>query len=93
MEQNTNKIYDVAVIGGGPAGLAAGLYAARAGRSTLLIEEMTVGGQITKTHNVENYPGFDEGIDGFSLAAKMAAGSAFWACYKVCHRSGTCTFG
>ena len=71
MEQNTNKIYDVAVIGGGPAGLAAGLYAARAGRSTLLIEEMTVGGQITKTHNVENYPGFDEGIDGFSLAAKM----------------------
>ena len=71
MEQNANKIYDVAVIGGGPAGLAAGLYAARAGRSTLLIEEMTVGGQITKTHNVENYPGFDEGIDGFSLAAKM----------------------
>lgn len=71
MEQNTNKIYDVAIIGGGPAGLAAGLYAARAGRSALLIEEMTAGGQITKTHNVENYPGFDEGIDGFSLAAKM----------------------
>ena len=71
MEQNANKIFDVAIIGGGPAGLAAGLYAARAGRSTLLIEEMTAGGQITKTHNVENYPGFEEGIDGFSLASKM----------------------
>ena len=71
MEQNANKIYDVAIIGGGPAGLAAGLYAARAGRSALLIEELTAGGQITKTHNVENYPGFEEGIDGFSLAAKM----------------------
>ncbi len=71
MEQTSKQIYDIAIIGGGPAGLTAGLYAARAGRSAILIEEMMAGGQITKTNNVENYPGFEEGIDGFSLASRM----------------------
>ncbi len=62
---------DIVIIGGGPAGLAAGIYAARSGRSALLLESMYAGGQMTKTMNVENYPGFEQGVDGFSLAAKL----------------------
>ncbi|HWR18163.1 MAG TPA: thioredoxin-disulfide reductase [Clostridia bacterium] len=62
---------DIIIIGGGPAGLAAGIYAARSGRGALLFESMYPGGQMTKTMNVENYPGFEQGVDGFSLAAKL----------------------
>ena len=62
---------DIAIIGGGPAGLAAGIYACRAGVKTVLFEEIYAGGQITKTENIENYPGFYEGIDGFTLANKF----------------------
>ena len=51
-------MYDIAIIGGGPAGLAAGLYGARGGMDTVLLENMLVGGQITKTTQVDNYPGF-----------------------------------
>ena len=61
----------MAIIGGGPAGLTAGLYGARGGLRCLLLEEAFVGGQITKTIQVDNYPGFDQGIDGFSLTEKM----------------------
>ncbi len=66
-----DKDYQVAIVGGGPAGLAAGLYAARARRSTVLIERKGAGGQISTTDVVENYPGFPEGVDGFELGVKM----------------------
>lgn len=65
------KEFEVAIVGGGPAGLAAGLYAARARRSTVLIERKGPGGQISTTDIVENYPGFPEGVDGFELGIKM----------------------
>ena len=68
-------VYDVVIIGGGPAGYTAALYAARAGLSTLIIEKFSAGGQMTETQSIENYPGFDEGIDGFSLGFKMQAGA------------------
>ena len=67
--------FDVIVIGGGPAGYTAALYAARAGLSTLVIEKFSAGGQMTETQSIENYPGFDEGVDGFTLGFKMQAGA------------------
>ncbi len=63
--------YDVVIIGGGPAGLTAGLYAARARLKSLLIEKGLPGGLVTTTEWVENYPGFEEGIMGVELAQKM----------------------
>jgi thioredoxin reductase (NADPH) len=62
---------DIAIIGGGPAGLAAGLYAARALRRTVLWERELLGGQIATTSEVENYPGFPEGVNGLDLATAM----------------------
>jgi thioredoxin reductase (NADPH) len=64
--------YDILIIGAGPAGLAAGLYAARARRKTLLIEKNVTGGQIALTAVIENYPGIDE-INGFDLGQAMQA--------------------
>ena len=69
------KIYDVIIIGGGPAGYSAALYCARAGLETLVVEKLSAGGQMATTALVDNYPGFDEGIDGFVLAEKMARGA------------------
>ncbi len=68
---------DVAIIGAGPAGLTAAIYASRAGMKTLIFEQMAPGGQITSTHKLENYPGFPGGIAGsdFSLALKEQAES------------------
>ncbi|KAF5412101.1 MAG: thioredoxin reductase (NADPH) [Candidatus Methanocomedens sp.] len=63
-------VYDVIIIGGGPAGLSAGIYAKRAMMNTLLIEKLGVGGQIMKTHLIENYPGFPE-VSGMDLMQKM----------------------
>ena len=63
--------YDIIIIGGGPAGYTAALYATRAGFSTLLIEKMSAGGQLALTGMVDNYPGFEEGVDGFTLGMKM----------------------
>ncbi|MDD4568849.1 MAG: thioredoxin-disulfide reductase [Tepidanaerobacteraceae bacterium] len=60
-------IYDVAIIGAGPAGLSAGLYAARAKLSTVIVEKMYPGGQAAITYRIENYPGFAEGIAGAEL--------------------------
>ena len=63
-------VYDVIIIGGGPAGLSAGIYAKRAMMNALLIEKLGVGGQIIKTHMLENYPGFPE-VSGMELMEKM----------------------
>ncbi|PIE70867.1 MAG: thioredoxin-disulfide reductase [Deltaproteobacteria bacterium] len=65
--------YDLVIIGGGPAGLTAGIYACRSRLNVLLVEKAAVGGQIVITDWVENYPGFPEGISGYDLAEKMAA--------------------
>ena len=62
---------DIAIIGGGPAGLTAGLYAIRGGANVQLYEEMFAGGQIVKTHRIDNYPGISDGPDGYELAARL----------------------
>ena len=67
----SSDIYEVMIIGGGPAGLTAGLYASRAGLNTLLIEKGLFGGQITFAEHVENFAGFPEGISGMELGDKM----------------------
>ena len=69
------KKYDVIVLGGGPAGYTAAMYAARAGLSTLVIEKLFAGGQMTQTPNIENYPGFPQGIDGVLLGMNFQAGA------------------
>lgn len=69
------RIYDMIVIGGGPGGYTAALYAARAGLDTIVLEKLSAGGQMTQTTQIDNYPGFDEGIDGFLLGEKMQAGA------------------
>ena len=63
--------YDVAVIGGGPGGYTAALYCARSGRSVVVLEKLSAGGQMATTDQVDNYPGFAEGINGFELAERM----------------------
>ena len=64
-------VYDLIVVGGGPGGYTAALYAARAGLDTLALEKLSAGGQMALTEEIDNYPGFEDGIDGFTLAEKM----------------------
>ncbi len=66
----TEELYDMIIIGGGPGGLSAGIYAMRAAMKTVLIEKSACGGQMTLSGEVENYPGF-ENISGFDLSAKF----------------------
>ena len=65
------NVYDMLIIGGGPGGYTAALYAARAGMKVLLLEKLSAGRQMAQSHQIDNYPGFENGIDGFELAAKM----------------------
>ena len=69
------RIYDMIVIGGGPAGYTTALYAARAGLDVIVLEKLSAGGQMALTSQVDNYPGFEDGIDGFTLGEKMQAGA------------------
>lgn len=66
-----NHVYDMIIVGGGPGGYTAALYAARAGLDTVVLEKLSAGGQMALTHQIDNYPGFKDGIDGFYLAEKM----------------------
>lgn len=70
-----DKIYDVVIIGGGPGGYGAALYCARSGMSVLVLEKLSPGGQMATTGQVDNYPGFEDGIDGFELGEKMKKGA------------------
>ena len=65
------KIYDMIIVGGGPGGYTAALYAARAGLNVMLIERLSAGGQMNLTGQIDNYPGFPEGVDGFQLSYNM----------------------
>lgn len=67
------KVYDMMIIGGGPGGYSAALYAARAGLEVAVLERLAAGGQMAQTHQVDNYPGFEDGVDGIDLADKMQA--------------------
>lgn len=69
------RIYDMIIIGGGPAGYTAALYSSRAGFDTLVLERMAVGGQMTLTDVIDNYPGFAQGIDGIELSQNMQQGA------------------
>ncbi len=68
-----SQLYDLVIIGAGPAGLTAGIYASRAGLKTLLLEKAFAGGQMVSTFQIENYSGFPEGIGGTELTALMQA--------------------
>ena len=68
-----HPVYDMIIVGGGPGGYTAALYAARAGMSVVVLEKLSAGGQMAQTHQIDNYPGFVDGIDGFTLADNMQA--------------------
>ena len=68
-------VYDMAIIGGGPGGYTAALYAARAGLRTLVLEKLSPGGQMALTSTIDNYPGFPQGVDGWELSQAMAEGA------------------
>ena len=65
------RIYDMLIVGGGPGGYGAALYAARAGMSVLVLEKLSAGGQMAESPQIDNYPGIVEGIDGFTLGQQM----------------------
>lgn len=70
-----DKVYDIIVIGGGPAGYTSAIYTSRSGFDTLVLEKFSAGGQMTQTTQIDNYPGFTEGVDGFELGTKMQEGA------------------
>lgn len=70
-----DHIYDMLIVGGGPGGYTAALYAARAGLDVMVLEKLSAGGQMALTTQIDNYPGYDQGVDGFTLGEKMQAGA------------------
>ena len=66
-----DRIYDMIIVGGGPGGYTAALYAARAGLDVLVVERLSAGGQMNLTGIIDNYPGFPEGVEGFMLSMNM----------------------
>ena len=70
-----SKVYDILIVGGGPAGYTAALYGARSGFSTAVLEKISPGGQMATTSDVENYPGFPGVVDGFELGERMQEGA------------------
>lgn len=76
-------IYDTIVIGGGPGGYTAALYAARAGLDTLVLEQLSAGGQMALTQQIDNYPGFPNGIDGFTLGEQMEQGAEKFGAHTI----------
>ncbi len=77
------KIYDVVIIGGGPAGYTSAIYTTRAGFDTLVLEKFSAGGQMIQTAQIDNYPGFPDGVDGFELGTKMQQGAARFSAKTV----------
>lgn len=75
VENEEGHVYDMLIVGGGPAGYTAALYAARAGLDAIVLEKLSAGGQMALTEQVDNYPGFPEGIDGFTLGERMQKGA------------------
>ena len=71
--------FDIVIIGGGPAGISAGIYASRAGRKVLIVEKFALGGQLNLIGQIENYAGFSS-IDGFSLAGHFAEHAKLAGC-------------
>ena len=69
------ELYDVVIVGGGPGGYTAALYCARSSYSVLVLEQLAPGGQMATTGQIDNYPGFDEGIEGWELAERMRKGA------------------
>ena len=65
-------LYDVIVVGGGPGGYTAALYAARSGLTVAVLEKLSPGGQMATTSQIDNYPGFSDGVDGCDLGQQMA---------------------
>ncbi len=78
-----DHIYDLIIVGGGPGGYTAALYGARAGLDTLVIERLSAGGQMALTAQIDNYPGFNEGVDGFTLGQNMQAGAERFGAVSV----------
>ena len=69
------QIWDMVIIGGGPGGYTAALYAARAGLDVVVLEKLSAGGQMALSTQIDNYPGFEDGIDGFTLGERMQMGA------------------
>jgi len=70
-KKQTAHVHDMIIIGGGPGGYTAALYAARSGLDAIVLEKLSAGGQMAQTHQIDNYPGFEEGVDGYELGQKM----------------------